>query len=294
MGSAVTASYGDVTNLFWNPAGAAMRQNGYFQAAFTHNVWFADLKQNALAATYDLEGIGTIGIGLMTFGIEDIKADRDVYPGNPILQALEIDEQTGGTYDYLDLLAQVTFARYITDQLSLGITAKFISERIDDQAATAVALDFGSVYHIGVLGWTIGARLNNLGGDIKFYDFAAPIPLTFSIGTAITPVQGENDKLTIAVDAVKPQDNRQYYYTGAEYTLMKRVALRIGYKWNYSNGNDGGWTAAPPIKTTVEGLSVGAGFTADFDGYGLQFDYALTRMAIVDDVHRITIGFTLK
>jgi hypothetical protein len=285
MGSAVTALYGDVDNMFWNPAGTAMRDNGFLQASFTHNEWFAGLKQNALGATIDLKDIGTIGVGVMTFGVQNIPADRDVTAS---------EKQTSGTYDYLDLVAQVTYSRYITDQLSLGVTAKYISEKIDDQLATGVAFDFGSVYHIGVLDWTVGARLNNLGSDIKFYDFASPIPLTFSIGTALVPISGDNDRLLISVDAVKPQDGIQYYFTGAEYTLMKRVMFRAGYKWNYSSRDDGGWTYAPAIQTTVEGISLGAGFRADFEGYGLRADYSYTKMNLVSDVHRVTIGLGLK
>lgn len=285
MGSAVTALYGDVNNMFWNPAGTAMRNNGFLQASFTHNEWLAGLKQNALGATVDLKEIGTIGVGVMTFGVQDIPVDRD---------RSATETQTSSTYDYLDLLAQVTYSRYITDQLSLGVSAKYISEKIDDQLATAVAFDFGSVYHIGILDWTVGARLSNLGSDIKYYDFASPIPLTFSVGTSITPVNGESDRLTLSVDAVKPQDGVQYYFTGAEYTLLKRVMLRGGYKWNYSNRDDGGWTGAPAIQTTIEGLSLGAGFTADFEGYGLRVDYSFTKMKIMDDVHRISIGLMLN
>ena len=50
---------------------------------------------------------------------------------------------------------------------------KYISEKIDDQNASSVAFDFGSVYNIGVLDWKIGARMSNLGSDIKFYDFGS-------------------------------------------------------------------------------------------------------------------------
>ena len=54
-------------------------------------------------------------------------------------------------------------------------------------SATAFALDFGSVYNIGVLDWTIAARFNNLGSDLKFYDIAFALPMQFTIGTAMVP-----------------------------------------------------------------------------------------------------------
>ena len=113
----------------------------------------------------------------MTFGMSGIPADRDMYPGNAALQALQIDQVPAATYDYRDMLVQAdVLARTSPIKLALGVSVKYISEKIDDQTASTVAFDFGSVYNIGMLGWKIGARLNNLGSDIKFYDFASPDP----------------------------------------------------------------------------------------------------------------------
>ena len=232
MGSAVTSMTGDVTNMFWNPAGVALRDEKA-QASFTYNSWIGGLSQNAFAGSYKLEGIGTIGVGVMTFGISGIPADRDVYPDNAVLQALQIDQATSGTYDYLDLLAQVTYSQYINDRLSLGASLKLINEKIDDVSASAVGFDLGSVYNIGLLNWNIGARINNLGSDIKFYDYASPIPLTFSIGTSMTPIRLDESSVTVALDAVKPQDGQQYYYTGLEYNYNNTVFVRGGWKFNY-------------------------------------------------------------
>jgi hypothetical protein len=293
MGSATTSMEGDASNIFWNPAGIGLRENS-MQVSFSYNKWIAELTQNALAATYSLGDVGTIGIGVMTFGISGIAADRDVYPGNPALQALQIDQQSSSSYDYMDLLFQASFSRYVTDRLSLGVSAKFISEKIDDQSATAIAFDFGSVYSIGVMNWKIGARINNLGGDIKFYDYASPIPLTFSIGTSIAPLQDENSMLTVAVDAVKPQDGTQFFFTGVEYMFMNMISVRGGYKLNYSGTDDGGATFRSAIKTTIEGFSAGAGFNTTVSDYGVRLDYSYTSMDILDAAHRVTLSVSMK
>ncbi len=294
LGSAVTSLSGDVTNMYWNPAGIALNGDQNLQASFTYNKWFADLKQNAFAASYRFEDIGTIAIGVMTFGLSGIKADRDVYPGNAALQALQIDQMTTDTYDYMDILATISYARYVTDRLALGVSAKYISEKIDDQTATGVAFDVGSVYHIGVLGWSIGARISNLGSDIKFYEYASPIPLTFSIGTSMTPYADDMGKLLISVDAVKPQDGLQYYFAGGEFTFMDMVSVRGGYKFNYSGVDDGGNSFADAINTSVEGFTLGAGFKTKFSDYGIGVDYAFTKMDLVDAVHRVTLSFNMK
>ncbi|GJQ20174.1 MAG: hypothetical protein HBSIN02_05290 [Bacteroidia bacterium] len=293
FGSATTATIGDAANIFWNPAGIGLTDE-QLQVSFTYNSWIADITQNAAAVTYNLGDIGTVGLGVMTFGLSGIPADRDVYPGNPALQALQIDQQTSSSYDYMDLLFQASFSRYVTEQLSLGVTFKFISEKIDDQTATAIAFDFGSVYSIGVMNWKVGARINNLGGDLKFYDYGAPIPLTFSIGTSISPYSDENNMLTVAVDAVKPQDGVQYFFTGAEFTFMNMISVRGGYKLNYSGVDDGGTSFREAIKTTVEGISLGAGFNTTVSGYGVRVDYSYTSMDILDAAHRVTLAFSMK
>lgn len=293
MGSATTSMVGDASNIFWNPAGIALREDR-MQVSFSYNKWIAELTQNALAATYNLDDIGTIGIGVMTFGLSGIPADRDVYPGNPALQALQIDQQSSSSYDYMDLLFQASFSRNVTDRLSLGVSAKYISEKIDDQSATAIAFDFGSVYSIGVMNWKIGARINNLGGDIKFFDYASPIPLTFSIGTSISPLQDENSMLTVAVDAVKPQDGVQFYFTGVEYVFMNMISVRGGYKLNYSGADDGGTTFRSGINTTIEGFSAGAGFNTMVSEYGVRVDYSYTQMDILDAAHRVTLSVSMK
>lgn len=304
LGSAVTSLTGDATNMFWNPAGTALKTE-QMQVSFTHNNWIASLKQEALAATYNMSNVGTIGVGVMTFGITGITADRDIYPnGDPQLQAQQIDQVNASTYDYQDLLAQVTYSRYIIDQLAIGVTGKYIHEKIDDQSATSVAFDLGSVYNIGVLDWSIGARICNLGGDMKYYDFSSPIPLTFSIGTSMAPIKFSKSSILFALDLVKPQDGQQYYYTGIEFNANNMFFLRGGWKVNYSylglagDGIDEGITyggnARAGIRTSLEKGSLGAGFKLPMETYDVSIDYAYTVFTSLNDVHRFTVRFAMK
>lgn len=299
LGSAATSFTGDVSNMFWNPAGIAL-QNETMQASFTHNNWIAGLKQEVGSVSYNLADIGTIGVGFMTFGINDIPADRDFGYTDPQLHALEIDQVGASSYDYQDLLAQVTFSRYITDNLSLGVSAKYVSEKIDDQTATAIAFDLGSVYSLGFVGWNIGARINNLGSDMKFYDYAAPIPLTFSIGTSMTPITFGESSIMLAMDLVKPQDGQQYYFTGMEVNLEKMFFVRAGWKFNYSyfgligSAIDGGTSQRSPITTSLEKGSFGGGARVPLEDYVIGFDYAYTVFTSLDAVHRFTISLAVK
>lgn len=292
LGSAVTTLSGDANQMFWNPAGTAL-EGERFQAAFSYNKWIADLKHNAAAVTYNFSGVGTIGVGFISFGVSDIPADRDIYAA-PDLKPFQIDQSTAPTYDYLDLALAINYSRYFFDKLALGVTAKYIHERIDDQSVATVAFDFGSIYKIGIADWQIGARLQNLGGDLKYYDISYDLPLTFSIGSSIKPYKLEDHSVLLAVDGVKTQDGPQYVFAGGEYTFMDMIAVRGGYKFNYSGTKIDSTTIRPEIKTTIEGISLGAGLYVDVAGYNLKLDYAFTRMELFDNVHRVSVRFSWK
>jgi hypothetical protein len=292
LGTAVTALSGDVTQMFYNPAGIALKDQ-QLQASFTYNKWIADIGHSAAAFSYNLEGIGTIGVGFITFGLSGIEAARDI-PVDPGLAPFQIDQNTSATYDYRDVAYQVTFSRYVIDQLSLGITLKGISQTIDGVGASAFAVDFGSVYHIGVLDWTIAARFNNLGSDLLFYDIASPLPMQFTIGTAIMPFKNDNMGVMVALDAAKPQDGPLYLYSGVEVTVMKMIALRGGYKFNYSGTSEVTSTGGSAINSTIEGFSAGAGVKVDLSGLAVGFDYSFTTMDLLDPAHRFTLTVGMK
>lgn len=292
LGSAVTALRGDVNQLFWNPAGIVI-ENQQFAASFNYNKWIADIGHHSAAVVYTWEGVGTVGLGFISFGLSGIAADRDI-PIDPGLSSFRIDRNTSATYDYRDIAVQVSFARQVTTQLSLGMTVKSISQSIDGHAAQAVAVDFGSVYSIEILDWMIGARFSNLGGDMKFFDIAYGLPLSFSIGTTIAPINNKTGKLMLAVDAVKPQDGPQYFFSGIEYAYASMIAVRGGWKFNYSGSEDEGTSTRGPVKNTVEGLTLGAGVSTNIDGYAIGLDYAYTQMALVSAGHRVSVQIGLR
>jgi hypothetical protein len=292
LGTAVTALSGDVTQMFYNPAGIALKEKT-LQASFTYNKWIADIGHSAAAVSYNLEGIGTIGVGFITFGVSGIEANRDI-PTDPGLKQYQIDMNTSTTYDYRDMAYQVSFSRYVIDRLALGLTLKGISQSIDGETASAFAVDFGSVYHIGVLDWNIAARFNNLGSDMLYYDIASPLPMQFSIGTALTPWKNEQMGVMVSLDATKPQDGPLYLFSGVEIGFMDLVALRGGYKFNYSGTDEVTSTGGAAIKSTIEGLSAGAGLHTKLQGYEISFDYSFTQMDLLDASHRFTLTVGMK
>jgi hypothetical protein len=294
LGSATTSMANDVSQIFWNPAGIAL-ENEQLQASFSYNRWLGDLKHNAGAVSYKLKDIGTFGIGVIIFGVSDIPADRDIYDA-PDLKPFQIDQATSATYNYRDISLGLSYARYFFDRLALGATVKLVTETIDDQTVSAVAFDLGSIYKIGFADWQIGARLQNIGSDIKYYDITYNLPLTFSIGTSIKPVQDKEkmNSLMISIDGVKRQDGPQYVYVGSEFAFQNLIFLRAGWKFNYSSTATVGTSTRPEINSTIEGLSAGAGINVTVNEYNVKVDYAFTKMDLFNDVHRVTVHFGMK
>ena len=286
LGSAVTSQTNDATQLFWNPAGTAL--NGAMSASFSYTDWIADITASAAAVGYNL-GHGTVTVGFQYFGVNDIAANRQNGYADPILQGLVTDTETGDTYNYTDLAVSASYSRYVMDRLSLGVTAKLVTETIDGVGASAVAFDFGSVYDIGVAGWSIAARLNNLGNDMSFYNQDNPLPLTFSIGTSIYPVNSSTMRLMLALDAAKSMDSPQMFQSGAELSFLDILFIRGGYRFNYAGAEDDGTSLRDPIATSIEGVSLGGGIQYAVGGMTVAIDYAYTQMELLDSVHRFTL-----
>jgi hypothetical protein len=177
----------------------------------------------------------------------------------------------------------------VIDRLSLGATFKVVNETIDGVNANAIAFDFGSVYSVGISGWQIAARLSNLGTDMSFFNQDNPLPMTFSIGTSIYPVNSETTRLMLAFDTIKPLDSEQLLFGGAELSFYDLLFLRAGYKFNYSGVDDGGTSFRDAIDTTIEGASLGAGIQYEISGYAVSIDYAFTQMDLLDNVNRISL-----
>jgi hypothetical protein len=287
LGSAATSVRGGASHVFWNPAGTVLSDDQTASVSISYADWLAGIEYSTLSVGYNT-GYGTATFGVEAFGISDIPANRENGFQDPALQELVTDKATSSTYNYLDLALSGAFSRTFADKVSVGATFKYIRESIDGVSASAVAFDFGSVYDVGVYGWQIAARINNLGTDMQFYNQSNPLPLTFSIGSSFYPVNTDRTRLMLSVDAVKPQDSQQLIYGGTELSFFDLLFLRGGYKFNYSADEDGGTSTRPPIETSIENYTVGAGLQYTVSGVNLKIDYAYSSVDLLDGTHRIT------
>lgn len=288
LGGAVTSLADGANQVFWNPAGTALDEDQTASASFSYSDWLVGLNYSSAAVGYNT-GIGTVTLGVQALGVSDIEANRQNGFDSPILQDLVTDPKTSSTYSYLDLAISGAYSRTFADKISIGGTFKYIRESIDGVSGSAVAFDFGSVYEVGVAGWQIAARVNNLGSELQFYNQSNPLPLNFSIGSSIYPVNNDRLRVLLSVDAVKPQDSQQLLYGGTEVIFYDLLFLRGGYKFNYQGVDDGGTSGRPPIETTIEEFTLGAGIQSVISDVNVKFDYAYTSMELLDGTHRVTM-----
>ena len=301
LAGAMTTVEGDVNQLFWNPAGIVLT-SGETQVTFSYNKWIADLSHNAFAVAHSFGNLGTFAIGGMMSGVSDIAANRDIQPG---LEGVVYTDAP--TFDYNSNFIALSYARQFTDKLSLGLTAKYYSETIDNVGIHSFMMDFGAIYKVGYKDLTIGARIQNLGQDMKYYYVPINLPLVFSFGASYSFINNDIMGLKGYVDAAKPLDADQMILGGMEINLYKSLFVRGGYKFNFMGVQDeylarevyypaeevtrSQWFNKQTYNRTDEGLSLGVGVVVPYNDYKLTIDYAYTKFDILDNVNRFSLTF---
>ncbi|MBU8923495.1 MAG: PorV/PorQ family protein [Bacteroidales bacterium] len=258
MGEAFTAVSDEATSIYWNPAGMAAVEG--VQLNVTHSEWLMDIRFEQVSMVNEMLG-GAVGLSFT--GVYYGEMDR--YGEFPSLTP-------DGTFAPYDLALSAGYARDILPNLSVGASAKLIYEKIDFESATGYALDIGLSHKSRIEGLTLAAVMLNLGPQTKFVEEKFYPPFMMKFGGAW---QKENEslkgRLLLAADAVFPNDGESRMHLGVEYTYLKRLAVRFGYKSGYY----------------VQGATMGCGVYYK----NLRFDYAYG--AIQDglgDIHRVSIN----
>jgi hypothetical protein len=221
LGEAFTAASGDLTAAGYNPAGLAGL--GQFQFAFMHKAWVQDIYLNygALAFPYR-NSLFHWSLTVSTApGIEL----RDAPTSEPL-----------GIFDANDVALSFGWAKKIRS-LDVGLTGKWLYEKIYTNSATGWGVDLGAQY--GYRDFRFGASILNLGPDMKFQQEDFSIPAHYRLGAAyLLPEHYFNGNWLILADFVKPKGFDPYLNLGMEYSYEKRFFARLGYKGGEANQSD--------------------------------------------------------
>ena len=241
--------------------------------------YFAGISVNGGAAAYRLEGIGTVGISYRGLNSGEMEETTVLMQGG-----------TGNTFEWNDVALGVSFARSFTDRFSFGANVNYIKESIDayDLNASVWSVDLGTFYMTGFRSLRLGMTIRNFGPELDFQtsftDFnngevlseeseyhPFHMPLTFQVGVAMDFLEDvDNQALTIAIDAVHPNEAAERFNIGADYTFMNTIHLRGGW---YSNHNS---------------ASLFGGFGLDVKSIG-RFDYAISSYDLLGVIHQFSL-----
>jgi predicted porin len=91
-------------------------------------------------------------------------------------------------------------------------------------------------------------------------------------------LNNEEHRVTLAADALHPNDNDESLNVGGEYMFNNLIAFRVGYKSLFLDNSEEGLTA---------GVGLNYNFTSDF---GVRVDYAYQDFGILDYTQHFSLG----
>ncbi len=256
LGEAIVAAPFGGEAAYWNLGSLAFQKGIHFNASY--QTWIADISSQFVGLSYNLGDMGTVGLGFVNLGSGDITKTTLANP-----------DGTGETFSATDMALTVGYGRKLGDNLGIGIGAKYISQKIDTESATAFTADLGIRYKV-MDNLCVGLSGQNLFGSIGFTE-KFNLPTMIKAGIAFKPL---NNLLTlVAIDY--NLDSGIKYGAGLQYTLMDMIALRLGYGGGQDNNN-------------IEGLTAGIG--VNFKMVNVDFSYALSNEDAFKDIMKFSLG----
>ena len=292
--SNVATSYG-VESLFWNPAGVARMDNST-QVLFSHMSYIADIGVEYGGVSANFVDFGVVSLSVKALSVGDILVTTTTNP-----------DGTGDTFSPQMLVAGLSYSRQLTERISVGITANFITETLDQVSASGVAFDVGVIYDnlADLNGLSVGVVMKNVGPQMKYdgsglftqadvTSFNRPpqyykidsapfeLPSTFQIGLGYKPHFDEINSLQISGAFQNNNFSGDEYKLGAEYGYNDMFFIRGGYQM------------APDVSDDyIYGLTAGVGINYDFEGIGVKVDYAFRDVEFFEGNHifSLSLGF---
>lgn len=219
MGEAHAAVASGASATYWNPAGILHGASNEIFAGY--HKWFQDT-QSQYAAYIRRFTTTAWGISAYTTNIENF--EHRTKPSQTPLGTFGAHYFSGG----------LSYARIYSDNLYIGITGKYLFEKIFFETASGIAADIGMCYTLNA-NWTVAGILRHLGTMSSLKTKKSSLPTAFRAGAAWQRQQcfTETLDMLIAVDVESVSGGNHYVYLGAEGLLKKSLAVRLGYTGGY-------------------------------------------------------------
>ena len=265
MADAGSAIASGAAATYYNPAGLLPQElaPGTSQLMLMHREWIQDTRMEYLGASVALGEDNALGAAINSTTVSDIEIRTRPGPAD-------------GTFTSRELSFGLSFAHRFSSDLRVGLTGKFLYQKIFVDEGAGYAADLGAIWQSPVESLTVGAAISNLGSMGALRSEKITLPALFRLGPAYTFRLGEDQMgATVAADFVRIfPEQRNYLNTGAELRFNGMFAVRGGYQF----GSDG------------RGLTLGVGLA-----YGiLVLDYAYAKLSSdLGDAHTISLALNL-
>ena len=267
--------------------------------------WVVNINTIFAAGAINVPRIGTFALSLTQIGY-----------GQMDVTTLAYQEGTGEKFTANELALTFSFGRRLVPWFAFGANAKLVQSNIWHASANAYALDLGVLVNTHFFsvtgekadGMVIGMCISNFGTRMKYdgIDLYQPIdiseyeegnygdvagqfrtqewelPLLFRIGVAVKPIVSNFATLTLAADALHPNNNTESINIG--------LAFKFKFPGNGAIVFRGGQKALYMDEPQF-GLTGGLGLEWNFlNNRKIIVDYAYKTMGILGNVHATTIG----
>jgi hypothetical protein len=265
MADAGSAIVSGAAATYYNPAGLIPGETtpAASQLMFMHREWIQDTRMEFLAASISLGDDNALGAAINSTTVSDIEIRTRPGPAD-------------GTFSSREFSLGLSFSHRFSPELRIGVTGKFLYQKIFVDEGSGYAADLGAIWKSPVDSLTFGAALCNLGSMGVLRSERTTLPSLLRIGPAYTlPLALDQMEATLAADFVRIfPEQRNYFNTGAELKFNRFVAARGGYQF----GSEG------------RGLTFGVGIS-----YGiLVLDYAFAKISSdLGDAHTISLALNL-
>ena len=272
LGGAFAGLANDINTIFWNPAGLTAVHDRELTAM--QHFSFAEINNQTIGYAQRLE--------------------RLVWGASFLGSFTEIERRQGPTEDP-DSTATIggfatglSLAYPLSEAISVGATAKMISEQLDIQNAYGVAADVGLILRLLDNHLGIGVVIQNAG----VLDGGENSPMALRAGLAYrtwkqpAPAAEANKPMpaqgvwALVADAHLPLlDANPSFHVGIERWFYDSIAARVGYRISLNENPSDGLALGIGVRRSGEDMLANIDF---------QFDYAFVPDTYVGNAHRVS------
>ena len=183
-----------------------------------------------------------------------------------------VDNIQTGTFSAKDIALSGSFAYMLGNNISGGISARFISSSIGSYSSAAVSFDLGLNYIHEEKGWSVSAVAKNLGGQIKAYDDDFErIPIDLLLGVSKRFINSPL-RLHATLNRLNNWDEGLNKHLAIGGDLLFGETIWVGVGYNFRRSSEMKLSDGESESNHGAGFSIGGGL--QLERFKLQVAYA--------------------